>query len=243
MSVQSPARERLARRIAGEITLSDSPGKTMRMWRERFRLPQIVLADYLDISPSVISDYESGRRKSPGTSTTRRFVMALLSLDERNGGHVISAFVRLMDVSLVDLNIVLSMSDFKSGMTSKEFCKRLKCVVKSGEDYLDKEIYGYTLVDVERAIKELDSEAFMKLFGATTERCLIFTEVKTGRAPMIAIKSQEFKPTLVVLHGVEIDQIDKLASDLSEQMRIPLAVSKIRSINKLIKELHALGPG
>lgn len=243
MSVQFPARERLARRIAGEITLSDSPGKTMRMWRERFRLPQIVLADYLDISPSVISDYESGRRKSPGTSTTRRFVMALLSLDERNGGHVISAFVRLMDVSLVDLNIVLSMSDFKSSMTSKEFCKRLKCVVKSGEDYLDKEIYGYTLVDVERAIKELDSEAFMKLFGATTERCLIFTEVKTGRAPMIAIKSQEFKPTLVVLHGVEIDQIDKLASDLSEQMRIPLAVSKIRSINKLIKELHALGPG
>ena len=142
MSAQSPARERLARRIAGEITLSDSPGKTMRMWRERFRLPQIVLADYLEISPSVISDYESGRRKSPGTSTTRRFVMALLALDERNDGQVISAFVRLMDVSLVDLNIVLSMSDFKSSMTSREFCKRLKCVVKSGEDYLDKEIYG-----------------------------------------------------------------------------------------------------
>lgn len=243
MSVQSPARERLARRIAGEITLSDSPGKTMRMWRERFRLPQIVLADYLDISPSVISDYESGRRKSPGTSTTRRFVMALLALDERNGGQVISAFVRLMDVSLVDLNIVLSMSDFTSSMTSREFCKRLKCVVQSGEDYLDKEIYGYTVVDVERAVKELDSEAFMKLFGATTERCLIFTEVKTGRAPMIAIKSQEFKPTLVILHGVIMDQIDELALDLSEQMRIPLAVSKIKSLSNLIKELHRLGAG
>ena len=242
MSIQSPGRDRLARRIAGEITLSDSPGQTMRMWRERFRLPQIVLADYLDISPSVISDYESGRRKSPGTSTTRRFVMALLALDERNGGQVISAFVRLMDISLVDLNIVLSMSDFKTSMTSREFCKRLKCVVKSGEDYLDKEIFGYTLVDVERAVKELDSEAFMKLFGATTERCLIFTEVKTGRAPMIAIKSQEFKPTLVILHGVEIDQIDKLALDLSEQMRIPLAVSKSGSINNLIKDLHALDP-
>ena len=240
MSDHSPARDRLARRIAGEITLSDKPGQTMRMWRERFRLPQIVLADYLDISPSVISDYESGRRKSPGTSTTRRFVMALLTLDERNGGQVISAFVRLMDVSLVDLNIVLSMSDFKSSMTSREFCKHLKCTVKSGEDYLDKEIYGYTLVDVERAVKELDSEAFMKLFGATTERCLIFTEVKTGRAPMIAIKAQEFKPTLVILHGVEADQLDNLALELSEQMRIPLAVCKIGSIAKLIKDLHAL---
>ncbi|MCK5151027.1 MAG: helix-turn-helix domain-containing protein [Candidatus Thorarchaeota archaeon] len=240
MSVQSSVRERLARRIAGEIALSDHPGKTMRVWRERFRLPQIVLAEYIGISPSVISDYESGRRKSPGTSTIRRFVMALLTLDEQNGGQVISAFVRLMDVSLVDLNIVLAMSDFSASMTSREFLSRLKCSVKSGEEYLDKDIYGYTLVDVERAVRELDSEAFLKLFGATTERCLIFTNVNTGRAPMIAIKSQEFKPTLVVLHGV--GKIDRLALELSEQMRIPLAVSKISSLDTLIRELRTVGP-
>ncbi len=240
MSVQSSVRERLARRIAGEIALSEQPGHIMRVWRERFRLPQIVLADYLGISPSVISDYESGRRKSPGTSTIRRFVMALLTLDERNGGQVVSAFVRLMDVSLVDLNIVLAMSDFTTSMTSRKFCEILKCSVKSGEEYLDKEIYGYTLVDVERAVRELDSEAFLKLFGATTERCLIFTNVNTGRAPMIAIKSQEFKPTLVILHGV--GKIDRLALELSEQMRIPLAVSKVGSIDALIRELRSIEP-
>lgn len=240
MSVQSSVRERLARRIAGEIALSNHPGQTMRVWRERFRLPQIVLADYLNISPSVISDYESGRRKSPGTSTIRRFVMALLNLDEQNGGQVISAFVRLMDVSLVDLNIVLAMSDFSTSMTCKEFSNRLKCTVKSGEEYLDKEIYGYTLVDVERAVRELDSEAFLKLFGATTERCLIFTNVNTGRAPMIAIKSQEFKPTMVILHGS--GKIDRLAIELSEQMRIPLAVSKISSIDTMIRELRTINP-
>ncbi len=240
MSVQMSARERLARRIAGEIALSDHPGMTMRVWRERFRLPQIVLADYLGISPSVISDYESGRRKSPGTSTIRRFVMALLALDERDGGQVTSAFVRLMDVSLVDLNIVLAMSDFNTSMTSREFCEKLRCTIKAGEEHLDREIYGYTLVDVERAVKELNSEAFFKLFGATTERCLVFTNVKTGRAPMIAIKSQEFKPTLVVLHGVS--QLDRLVLELSEQMKIPLAVSKTSSIDALIKELQGIDP-
>jgi putative transcriptional regulator len=240
MSMQSSVRERLARRIAGEIALSDYPGKTMRVWRERFRLPQIELADYIGISPSVISDYESGRRKSPGTSTIRRFVMALISLDERNGGQVIAAFVRLMDVSLVDLNIVLAMSDFLSPMTMDDFCKRLKCSVKTGANLLDKEIYGYTLVDVERAVKELSSEGFMKLFGATTERCLIFIKANTGRAPMIAIKSQEFKPTLVILHGV--DEVDRLALELSEQLRIPLAVSKISSVDALIRELRGIGP-
>ncbi|NWF97063.1 MAG: helix-turn-helix domain-containing protein [Candidatus Thorarchaeota archaeon] len=241
MSSQPSARERLARRIAGEIALSDHPGQAMRIWRERFRLAQIVLAEHLNVSPSVISDYESGRRKSPGTATIRRFVMALLSLDERLGGQVTSAFVRLMDVSLVDLNIVLAISEFTSPMTSEEFCRKLKCEVLSGKDYLKRPIYGYTLVDVEKAVKELNSEDFLKLFGATTERCLIFTRVNTGRAPMIAIKSQEFKPTLVVLHGA--GQIDRLALELSEQMRIPMAVSKIGSLDVLVKELREISPG
>ena len=238
MTYQSSVRERLARRIAGEIALSELPGQTMKIWRERFRLQQIVLANHLNISPSVISDYESGRRKSPGTSTIRRFFMALLTLDERNGGQVVAAFVRLMDVNLVDLNIVLAMSDFTSPMTAKEFCQRLKCTIKTGEKLVDREIYGYTLVDVERAVKELSSDAFLKLFGATTERCLIFTNVNTGRAPMIAIKSQEFKPSLVVLHGV--GEVDRLALELSEQMRIPLAVSKSGSIETLTRELRGI---
>jgi putative transcriptional regulator len=240
MSYQSSVRDRLAKRIAGEIALSESPGQAMRVWRERFRLPQIVLAEHLGISPSVISDYESGRRKSPGTSTIRRFVMALLSLDERNGGQTIAAFMRLMDVSLVDLNIVLAMSDFSSPISLKNFCKQLKCSIVAGEKYLDRNLYGYTLVDVERAVKELNSDAFLKLFGATTERCLLFTNVNTGRAPMIAIKSQEFKPSLVILHGV--GEVDRLALELSEQMRIPLAVSKLGSLDILIRELRGLEP-
>jgi putative transcriptional regulator len=108
------------------------------------------------------------------------------------------------------------------------------------EKYIDRPIYGYTLVDVERAVKELNSDAFLKLFGATTERCLLFTNVNTGRAPMIAIKSQEFKPALVILHGV--GEVDRLALELSEQMRIPLAVSKIGSLDTLTRDLRGLEP-
>ena len=240
MATPMSVRDRFARRIAGEIALSEHPGQTMRIWRKRFRLPQVVLSKYLGISPSVISDYESGRRKSPGTATIRRFVMALLALDDRNGGTAVSAFVRLMDVSLVDLNVVLAMNDFATALKAREFCNRLKCEILSGADLLDRDLYGYTLVDVERAVKELSSEAFMKLFGATTERCLVFTNSNTGRAPMIAIKSQEFRPSLVVLHGV--GEVDRLTLELSEQMRIPLAVSKIASVNTLVKEIRNIAP-
>ena len=240
MATPMSVRDRFARRIAGEIALSEHPGQTMRIWRKRFRLPQVVLSKYLGISPSVISDYESGRRKSPGTATIRRFVMALLALDDRNGGTAVSAFVRLMDVSLVDLNVVLAMNDFATALKAREFCNRLKCEILSGADLLDRDLYGYTLVDVERAVKELSSEAFMKLFGATTERCLVFTNSSTGRAPMIAIKAQEFRPSLVVLHGV--GEVDRLTLELSEQMRIPLAVSKIASVNTLVKEIRNIAP-
>ena len=58
-------RHQLAEKMAGEITLSDSPGKALKQWRESFQIPPGILAEELGVSPSVISDYESGRRKSP----------------------------------------------------------------------------------------------------------------------------------------------------------------------------------
>ena len=58
----------LKEKVAGEIVISTDPGKTMRKWREEFHLSQLELARELKVSASVISDYESGRRKSPGTA-------------------------------------------------------------------------------------------------------------------------------------------------------------------------------
>jgi len=63
MSVSPSVREVLARRIAGEIILSSKPGGTMRKWRELFAVSQMNLSDKMVLSSSVISDYESGRRK------------------------------------------------------------------------------------------------------------------------------------------------------------------------------------
>ena len=71
MSVSPSLREILARRIAGEIILSGTPGATMRKWRELFAVSQITLSDTMGLSSSgVISDYESGRRKSPGANSS-----------------------------------------------------------------------------------------------------------------------------------------------------------------------------
>src|SRR5437879_9697045 len=61
-SMEFPLREK----IAGEIALSDQPGKTMRKWREELRISQTVLATHMRVLPSVIYDYEAGGRTYPG---------------------------------------------------------------------------------------------------------------------------------------------------------------------------------
>ena len=80
--MKSGLRNQLAEKMAGEITLSDSPGLALKKWRLNFEIAPGVLSDRLGVSPSVISDYESGRRKSPGTAVVGKIVDALLAIDE-----------------------------------------------------------------------------------------------------------------------------------------------------------------
>jgi transcriptional regulator, XRE family len=58
-------RAELAEKIAGEVTLSDDPGATLRKWRTEFEIAQADLADALEVSPSVVSDYEGGGARTP----------------------------------------------------------------------------------------------------------------------------------------------------------------------------------
>src|SRR5512147_2687578 len=88
----SNARGLLAEKIAGEITLSQSPGETLRKWRRNFGITQTDLSTYLGISPSVISDYESGRRRSPGIMIVSKIIDALLKIDENRGCNVLRAY-------------------------------------------------------------------------------------------------------------------------------------------------------
>ena len=78
----------LRQQIAGEITLAKNPGFAIKKWREIFGITQTELAEYLGITPSTISDYESNRRKSPGIGVIQRFINALIELDKRKGGNI-----------------------------------------------------------------------------------------------------------------------------------------------------------
>lgn len=233
MSLNDSVRDMLARRIAGEIVLSTSPGATMRKWRSLLQGTQVEVAQELELSPSVISDYETGRRRSPGSGFIKRFVGALLDIDEGRGGRYIQQMAR---ITLTPGDVFLDIREFVAPATVGEICKALDCEILVGEDSSDQDVYGYTVIDSLKAIQTLSGLDFYRIFGTTSERALVFVGVSQGRSPMIAVKISPFKPRIIILHGVH-DGVDPLAVALAKSENIPLAISRLPTQDDLVEAL------
>jgi putative transcriptional regulator len=234
MSVSPSIREVLARRIAGEIILSSKPGATMRKWRELFAISQTTLSDKMVLSPSVISDYESGRRKSPGTRFVRRFVWALLQIDEERGGRFVREFAKLTGSPS---NAIIDLREFPIPVRVEYLCKALKGEVVAYANHHVREVLGYTVVDSKKVVETMSGFEFSQLFGATTERALVFTHVDNGISPMLIVRMSNLKPRVVVFHNTVPDEH---SIRLAEYDSIPLIYSSLPSIEQLVKSLRKL---
>ena len=234
MSVSPSLREVLARRIAGEIILSSRPGTTMRKWRELFAVSQMNLAETMGLSASVVSDYESGRRKSPGAKFIRRFVLSLLHIDEQKGSRFIREFAKLTSspsMAVVDLR------EFPIPVRVEYLCKAINGEVAACKEKYVKEVNGYTVVDSRKAVEAYSGSDYAQLFGATTDRALIFTNVETGCLPMMIVRVSSLKPRIIVFHKT---QPDAEAISIAEYEQIPLIYSSTPSLEQLVKSLRKL---
>jgi putative transcriptional regulator len=234
LSVSPSVREVLARRIAGEIVLSSKPGATMRKWRELFAVSQMSLSEKMVVSSSIISDYESERRKSPGTRFVRRFVWALLKIDEDRGSRFIREFARLTSspsTAIIDLR------EFPIPVRVEYLCKAIKGEIVACPDKFVKEVLGYTVVDSKKAVETLSGLEYSQVFGATTDRALIFTNVVDGSLPMMIVRVSSLKPRVVVFQGARPDEY---STKLAEYDRIPLIYSALPTIEQLVKTLRKL---
>lgn len=220
----------LRERIAGDIALSDDPGRTIRKWREEFSISQQQLAKDMGVSYSVVSDYESGRRKSPGVGMIRKMVDSFIRIDIANGSPTISKyFPNRME------ECIIAMEEFPYGIDSDLFIKMIGGVNLNQEKLPNRKIYGYTIVDSLKAIISLSSADYLKIYGWSTERALIFTNVHYGRSPMVAIRAHPLTPAMVVY--LRPDTVDPLAIKLSKLERIPL-VSTNMDVDELVNNLN-----
>ena len=229
-------KEIVAKKIAGDILFSQNIGLAMRKWREYFGIKQSELARLLGVSASVVSDYESSRRKSPGSLVLRRFIMTLLDEDEKRGGAVIRTLVRTTGMIPL-LSSAIDMSEFTLPIELEKFLEVIegRVVVEAPQPTY---VHGYTVIDSIKAILSLSGSDFMRLFGSSTERALIFTKVSTGRSPMVAIRVFDVRPALVVLHGLKPDSVDPLAVRLAKLSNVGLVVSKLPEIGELVERLR-----
>lgn len=240
--------DKIKKHIIGDIALSEDIGKGLKKWREIFNIPQIEVAKYLMVSPSVVSDYETGRRKNPGVNIIKRYVDALVDIDRRRGGGTIRALQRILNPFSMDP--ILQIKEYNSPVRILEFLEIIEGELpespnneevqnyrKEMEEKLNNHIFGHTVVDSVKAILEMSGQDFLNLYGWTTERALIFTNVSTGRSPMVAIRVSSIKPRLVVFQGVSY--LDKLALKLAEIEGIPLILTKL-SVDELLERLSKI---
>jgi putative transcriptional regulator len=209
----------LKEKIAGEVVLSPHPGRTLRKWREDFAISQRDLARTLSTVPSVISDYESERRASPGSQFIRKYVDALVTLDQRTGAKVSNRYGMRPHS-----DGILGMREFSVAVPLKALADQLSAKAVSRVD-IHRDIHGFTLLDAPRAILSIDASHFVEVYGWTTQRALIFANVKYGRSPMVAIRAHPLKPAAVVFSNPS--RIDPLAIRLSEVENIPLLTTSL----------------
>jgi putative transcriptional regulator len=226
-------RDQVREKIAGEICLSAEPGRTIRKWREQFTISQQDLSKHLGVSPSVISDYEAGRRKSPGIATVRKIVDAFMDMDERTGGNVLKQYSLAAKT-----DSIISIKEFSAEILAPELVARIDGENLTPAIPLNTHIHGYTVIDSVRAITTLSSFDYLKIYGWSSQRALVFTGVRFGRSPMIAIRAHPLKPALVVYQKPE--HVDELAIRLAELEGIPLIKTTL-AIGELVDKLQTLG--
>jgi putative transcriptional regulator len=231
------ASQQLAKDIIGEIVMSDAPESVIKKWRSIFKISQKDLAAELGITSSVVSDYESGRRSSPGIKVIRKYITALLAIDTRRGGGIIRSFVKNIKTQPLSDSII-EIKELRAGVKISEFCRQINAPLINGGQGADHEIYGYTIIDSLKAITELSFSELIKLYGLTTQRALIFTKVSTGRTPMVAIKMTNLHPALVVLHG--LSAVDDIAKRIAEVESIPLAICRMDTVESVLEALKKL---
>lgn len=230
------SKRKLANRIAGEISLSDNPGKTIKKWRDIFEISQRELADVMDVMPSVISDYENGRRKSPGIKMVEKIVNGLLNIDDKNNGKVIREFLSVSNDKIPN-EALLDINEFESPHNIQQFTKIIGANLIS-DNNKSRKIYGYSLINSIKAITNLSTKELIKIYGSTSQRALVFSNITRGRSPMVAIKVTNFKPGLVILHDIEESEVDPIALRIAKAENIPLANVSDVEVGKLKARLR-----
>jgi putative transcriptional regulator len=164
-------------------------------------------------------------------------VEALFSIDGQRGGEIAKRFKEAEGEPKQFFDAV----NFPKPLTVTEFAKKVDAKVLYGRDKIESiQLFGATIIDAVKVILELPYESFVKVYGTTSQRALVFTGVATGRSTLVAVRLAPIKPACVLLHGVNPEEVDKLAVRIAESEGIPLLATTV-PIEELRKRVSTNG--
>jgi putative transcriptional regulator len=118
------------------------------------------------------------------------------------------------------MNAICSICEFQDPVMLSDMVEKLDASIVYGNTHIT--IWGYTIIDAMKAIVELLPDQFQKIYGRSTARALIFTGVRSGKSPLVAVRVTSFKPGAVILQGIGPGEVDPVALKIAEIENIPL---------------------
>jgi putative transcriptional regulator len=132
---------------------------------------------------------------------------------------------------------VVDLREFPIPVRVEYLCRAIGGEIVACKDKYVKEVNGYTVIDSRKVVEAYSGSEYAQLFGATTERALIFTNVDSGCLPMMIVRVSSLKPRIVVFHRT---QPDEESIRIAEYEQIPLVYSTAPSVEQLVKSLRKL---
>ena len=220
----------IKKRIVGELIYSKNISEALKRCRQIFRVSQKELSKELKISPSVISDYENSRRKTPGFSFIKKIVDALVYLDTKSEYRTLKNIEALCKTS-IPLSDLVDISSFRKKTSFQELVKHIHGRVLTSSEIRPAEIHGYVIIDNFEFILRLDIDDFSILNKWVPRRALILSKITSGKTSLTAMKLKGTRPGLVILHNLK--KIDPLTIKLAETEKIALVASRTKTLNDL----------
>jgi putative transcriptional regulator len=155
-------------------------------------------------------------------------------MDEENEGKHIQKYSTML-FSNVEDDVIYDIHEYATAIPLKDFSDAIGCTLLCGS--MDQVLFGYTVVNSLNAIMQFSSDEFNRIYGWSTERAVVFTNVSTGKSPMVAIRVTPFKPRCVVLQGLDIGDVHPIVEKMAERDRITVMCTTM-DIDKIVSTLR-----
>lgn len=212
--------EFLKKEIAGELIISNSLGNTLKKWQNIFEVNQKTLAKNMNISNTMLSDYQNGRRLNPNIKLISNFINSLIEYDLKHKGKILKKLIEPKQEQNFETK------EFKKGIKIK-FIEKSDKIKHTNIKNNNEIIYGITYLD-ENDLPDFDSKDFQKVFGKTNRRIFYISNVKDINI------IQMFLNTLRIVTN-QIPSALILESNLDEQTINKLDFSNVIYLTKINK--------